>query len=176
MPRATPPPTKSKHSPLSSGTDTRDETPPSGAAGFRRRAFDHGLRISKFGLVGLSGLAVNSIALYVASGLLGIHYLAGVVIATQASTVWNFVLSDRWVFSRDDAQKRASYRFWIFWAMNNAAILVRGPMIFALTSSMGVNYLVSNIISLVVVMVLRYALSYSLIWRTSEPQPQSASS
>ena len=167
---------KSKHSPLSSGIDIQDDAQPSGATGFRRRAFDHGLRISKFGLVGLSGLVVNSIALYIASGLLGIHYLAGVVIATQASTVWNFVLSDRWVFSRDDAQKRPSHRFWIFWAMNNAAILVRGPMIFALTSSMGVNYLVSNIISLVIVMVVRYALSYSLIWRTSEPQPQSAPS
>lgn len=127
-------------------------------------------------MVGLSGLAVNSLALYIVSGLFGIHYLAGVVIATQASTVWNFVLSDRWVFSRDDAQRRSSQRFWIFWGMNNAAILVRGPMIFALTSLMGVNYLVSNIISLVVIMVVRYALSYSLIWRTSEPQPQGASS
>jgi putative flippase GtrA len=138
------------------------------AGWLRKGLFDHGLRISKFGIVGLSGLVVNSIALLVATSGLGVYYLVGAVLATQVSTVWNFVLTDRWVFADQQTDAGTWRRFWIFWAMNNAALLVRGPMIYVLTEYLGIFYAVSNVISLVVVMVIRYLFSYLLIWRAEE--------
>jgi len=126
---------------------------------------DHGLRISKFGVVGLSGLVVNSVALLVFTSGLGIYYLLGAILATQVSTVWNFVLTDRWVFVDREAERGRWRRFWIFWAMNNAALIVRGPMIYVLTDSLGVFYVASNVISLIVLMAVRYLFSYLLIWR-----------
>lgn len=137
-------------------------------AGWLRRVFDHGVRISKFGIVGLSGLLVNSVALLLFTSGLGVYYLVGAVLATQVSTVWNFVLTDVWVFSDQQAQRGRWRRFWIFWTMNNAALVARGPMIFMLTEYFGVFYVVSNVISLVVVMVVRYLFSYLLIWRAEE--------
>ena len=122
----------------------------------------------KFGLVGLSGLAVNSAVLYLATGVFEIHYLAGATIATQASTGWNFLFSDQWVFSGVESGNGPWQRFWLFWLMNNIALVGRWPILFVLTSVLGINYLVSNLISLVVLMIGRYAFSYLVIWRTPD--------
>ena len=127
----------------------------------------HALRLAKFGLVGLSGLIVNSAVLYVAAGIVGIHYLVGAAIATQASTIWNFIFSDQWVFSGASSRGGTWKRFGMFWLMNNVALLARWPLLFFLTSIVGINYLVSNILTLVVVMLGRYAFSYAVIWRSS---------
>jgi dolichol-phosphate mannosyltransferase len=134
----------------------------------RRKVTAHAVRLLKFGLVGLSGLVVNSIVLYVAAGVLGIHYLIGATIATQASTVWNFVFSDQWVFSDASSSSGPWQRFGMFWLMNNIALAARWPMLFFLTSILGINYLVSNVLTLVVVMFARYAFSYAVIWRSRE--------
>ena len=51
-----------------------------------------------FGLVGLSGLAVNQLVVLAAhrSGPFWISWAA--ILATQGSTIWNFVLNDRFVY------------------------------------------------------------------------------
>jgi len=133
-----------------------------------RSVVDHAWRFLKFGLVGLSGLAVNSGVLYLATGLFGVHYLLGATIATQASTVWNFLFSDQWVFSDSPSGRSKWQRFWMFWLMNNIALIGRWPILYFFTSVLGINYLISNLISLVIVMLGRYAFSYSVIWRSHE--------
>src|SRR4051812_15838001 len=47
-------------------------------------------RFIKFGLVGLSGLAVNTALLALLTEAGGLYYLLAAVIATQGSTAWNF--------------------------------------------------------------------------------------
>lgn len=128
----------------------------------------HALRLVKFGFVGLSGLIINSAVLYLAAGVIGIHYLIGATIATQASTVWNFVFSDQWVFSDASSGKGPWKRFWMFWLMNNIALAARWPMLFLLTSILGLNYLISNVLTLAAVMLARYAFSYAVIWRSRD--------
>ena len=49
----------------------------------------------RFGLVGLTGLGVNQVTLAVLTELLGVHYVMAAVAATQVSTCWNFVATDR---------------------------------------------------------------------------------
>ena len=59
-------------------------------------------RIVLFGLVGLSGILVNSAALWLLHmNVLQLHYLVAATLATQVSTMWNFVLTDRVVFRRN---------------------------------------------------------------------------
>src|SRR5947209_1725846 len=56
-------------------------------------------RLVLFGLVGVSGILVNSLALWALHfRVLQVHYLVAAFIATQVSTLWNFVLTDRLVF------------------------------------------------------------------------------
>jgi putative flippase GtrA len=131
----------------------------------RTRVASHTRRLTKFGVVGLSGLAVNTVALWGLAGILGLHYLLGVIVATQASTLWNFGLSEHWVFADRSQSGGWLRRFGLFWGMNNAALLVRGPLVVLLTSVFDAHYLVSNFTSLGLVMLARYTFSDQWVWR-----------
>ena len=123
------------------------------------------LRFARFGLVGASGLVVNTLLLAALTDVAGVYYLASAAIATQGSTLWNFAFTERWVFAdREHKRGGAWRRLALFFAMNNAALAVRGPILVLLTSVLGVHYVVSNILSLVALTLLRYALADSWIW------------
>ncbi len=51
-----------------------------------------------FGLVGLSGLAVNTLLLAFFTGAGGLYYLLSAVLATQGSTLWNLAFTEALVF------------------------------------------------------------------------------
>ncbi len=121
-------------------------------------------RLVRFGTVGMTGLAINLILVALFTEIVGIYYLASAVLATQGSTLWNYVLTNRWVYADRVSQRRSLSKIGLFYSMNNAALLLRGPLIFIFTSMFAVNYLVSTALSLVILMFLRFALSDSLIW------------
>lgn len=118
-----------------------------------------------FLIVGLTGVAINMGLMFVLTGLLGVNYLVSAVLATQGSTGWNFVLSDRWVFhNRNMPSLSLGQRAFGYFAMNNGMLLLRGPMLAVLVSLLGVNYLIANLVSLIAMTALRYAISDNLIW------------
>ncbi len=121
-------------------------------------------RVAKFLAVGISGLIVNLLLLAVATDIFGIFYLVSAIIATQGSTLWNFGFTEHWVFRDRKHLPGRWLRMVLFLIMNNAALLLRGPILFILTSMLGVHYLVSAFISLVAMTALRYALADSWIW------------
>ena len=95
------------------------------------------LRFAAFAFVGASGILVNSLALYLATDELHIYYLVSAAMATVASTLWNFVLTEAWVY-RTKAQARAApERLGLFFVVNVLALALRTPMIYALTSLVG---------------------------------------
>lgn len=122
------------------------------------------LRFGRFGVVGASGLVVNMLLLAAFAELAGIHYVAAAVLATQGSTAWNLVLTERWVFSGRDHRRTVASRALMFFALNNAALLLRAPMLVALTEGLGIGYLASNLASLIALVVLRFALADTWIW------------
>lgn len=122
------------------------------------------LRFTGFALVGLSGILVNSLVLYLATDQLRIFYLLSVVIATVGSTLWNFSLTEALVYRSKDQAKGRVRRLLLFSVMNTAALGLRGPVIFVLTSLIGINYLISNLASLVLLTVLRFTLADNIIW------------
>jgi hypothetical protein len=56
----------------------------------------------------------------------------------------------------------------MFLVMNNLALALRGPMIYGLTSYLGVHYLLSNLVSLIALMGIRYAFADNLIWKRKQ--------
>jgi dolichol-phosphate mannosyltransferase len=121
-------------------------------------------RFGRFGVVGATGLLVNTLLLAMFAGPLGIGYIAAAILATQGSTLWNFGLTEGWVFSDRDHRRSFGQRIGMFFFMNNVALPLRIPILFALTSLLGVHYLVSNLLSLVALTVLRFAIADSVIW------------
>jgi putative flippase GtrA len=125
------------------------------------------LRLARFGLVGASGLVVNTVVLALLTDVAGVFYLVSAVIATQASTLWNFCFTDLWVFSDREHRRGRGSRMALFFLMNNAALALRGPLLILLTSGLGVHYVVSNVISLVALTLARFALADTWIWAKS---------
>jgi dolichol-phosphate mannosyltransferase len=126
------------------------------------------VRLARFGIVGASGVLVNSLVLAFATEILGLFYLYSLLIATQGSTLWNFSLSEFWVFGKAGGRGLLS-RGALFFAMNNLALLMRAPLVYTMTSALGINYLASNIASLILLMLMRFALADRFIWAAPEP-------
>ena len=137
------------------------------APGARSGAVAKLLTVGRFGLVGLSGLVVNQLLLWLWVTRVGGHYLMGAVVATQGSTLWNFLLIEKLVFLRAKA-RRPAVRLISFMLVNNSTLLLRVPMLALLTGVFGIHYLVSNPITLLVLFVLRFVLSDRFIWKESD--------
>jgi dolichol-phosphate mannosyltransferase len=131
------------------------------------------LTVGRFGLVGLSGLVVNQLLLWLWVTRVGGHYLVGAVVATQGSTLWNFLLIEKLVFLHAKA-RRPAVRLISFMTVNNSTLLLRVPMLALLTGTFGIHYLISNPITLVVLFLLRFVLSDRFIWKESD-HPTTAS-
>ena len=125
----------------------------------------------RFLSVGVSGIIVNSVLLFVFTELLGIYYLLSAVFATQGSTLWNFAWTESWVF-RGRAQSPLNFwqRMAGFFAMNNALLVLRGPILALLVAQLGMNYLLANLVSLGALTVMRYAIADRLIWNAARGQ------
>lgn len=121
-------------------------------------------RFGRFGAVGLTGLVVNTALLALLVGGVGIGYIAAALLATQGSTIWNFLLTDRFVFRGRSMRRSTGARFALFLGVNNSALLVRIPLLWILTSELGVHYLAANVFSLVSLTILRFGLSDGWIW------------
>jgi putative flippase GtrA len=125
-------------------------------------------RFGRFGVVGATGLVVNTVLLAALAGPLGVGYIAAAILATQGSTLWNFCLTEAWVFSDREHRRSFAQRIGMFFFMNNVALPLRIPILFVLTSLIGVHYLISNLLSLVALTVLRFAIADSVIWGKTE--------
>lgn len=130
----------------------------------RLRFGERALHFMGFAAVGLSGVLVNTLALAFFTSMIGIHYLVSAIFATVLSTTWNFLLTEYLVFRGRNSAGGKLKRYVLFFAMNNLALLFRGPIMYALTTWLGIYYLISNLISLGLLVVLRFFLADSWIW------------
>lgn len=120
------------------------------------------LRMFAFALVGLSGLIPNAFALWQLTSLTGMHYVPAAIIATQVAIGWNLALTER-LFRRRRHRSPAS-RMLRFFLLNNADLVLRVPALALLVDQLGVNYLVANVLTLVVSFLVRFTIVDRLIY------------
>src|SRR4051794_38602219 len=120
-----------------------------------------------FGLVGLSGLAVNQALFWLLTEVAAFWISWAAVVATQGSTVWNFILTDRLVYRRAENNGPWHHRFAKSWTANNAALLLRIPLLLALAHS-GMNPHWANVTTLVALFLLRFWISDRYIWGSNK--------
>jgi dolichol-phosphate mannosyltransferase len=132
------------------------------------------LRPSRFAIVGVLGIAVNAVAMVFFTELLGIHYVVSAVLASQVSTIHNFVLSEVWVFRGHDSPRHVLIRYLAFNLLNVVTLFVRVPVLVALTEWAGVHYLVSNLIAIGLTFGIRYLVADTWIWAGRDARDQLA--
>jgi dolichol-phosphate mannosyltransferase len=130
-------------------------------------------RLAAFGAVGATGIFINTGALWLLSG--GGHphghYLLAAVLATEASTTWNFVFTELLVF-RGPKPGSVTGRGIRFYALNHLALLPRLPLLALLVEAFHANLLVANIITLMLLFLIRFVIADSAIYAMPENLPE----
>jgi dolichol-phosphate mannosyltransferase len=121
----------------------------------------------RFLAVGLSGLLVNSMVLAAFTELGALNYLVSAALATQASTLWNFGLTESWVFGKRETARPFMQRLIGFLLINNLLLLLRSPILTLMVSRWHVHYLIANLASLFAMTLLRYLVADKWLWNKS---------
>ena len=131
------------------------------------------LRAFLFGLVGLSGLLVNTAVFVLLLGSdIPLHYLVAAVVATEVSTTWLFLCTELVVF-RGAKPGRRGGRMGRFFLLNHVGLLVRLPLLALLVEMLGINVVVANVITLVLLFLVRFVIADAAIYGAERP-PQPA--
>jgi glycosyltransferase involved in cell wall biosynthesis len=129
-------------------------------------------RFAGFTLIGATGLVVNMLVFWALAVQADMHYLLAALISTQVSTLWNFTLSERYVFRNVQMRRGRASRAALFFLMNNAALLLRGPMLIFLVAVLSFGSVLANLISLLALTLIRFSIADSWIWAAErKPQP-----
>ena len=131
------------------------------------------LRFLRFAAVGASGIVVNEVALAVMVSGFGLHYVVGALLATQCSALWNFALFETWAFKTRSYRNRRWQRWAMLMLVNNVANVATIPILVLCTSVLGIHYLISNILTLGIVIAARFALA-DWIWAPISGSPLAA--
>jgi dolichol-phosphate mannosyltransferase len=122
----------------------------------------------RFLVVGLLGIGVNQLLLWLIVELAGIHYLLAAILASQGSTAFNFAGVESWVF-RGSGKRGLVKRFLAFDVLNSLSLLLRLPMLFVLTSGLHLHYLISNLLAIGVLTAVRFVVADRVIWKAPVP-------
>lgn len=120
-------------------------------------------QLTKFLLVGGTGVAVNTAALWLLSSVWSVPYLLGSVLATQIAIVWNFVLLERLVFH--DSGRGFFSGLARFWVLNIVLLPVQLGLLALAVEVLGMPTVPANVVVLGVVFVLRYLFTAGWVFR-----------
>jgi putative flippase GtrA len=127
-------------------------------------------RLLAFGAVGATGIGVNTAALWLFSEhVVNPHYLIAAVLATEVSTSWNFLLTEKFVFRGTKPGTRLG-RGVRFFLLNHLALLPRLPLLALLVGVFSANLLVANVITLALLFLVRFVIADSAIYAKPDEQ------
>ncbi len=127
-------------------------------------------RLIAFGAVGATGIGVNTAALWFFSEyVVHPHYLIAAVLATEVSTSWNFMLTEKFVFRGPKPGTRLG-RGVRFFLLNHLALLPRLPLLALLVGVFSANLLVANVLTLALLFLVRFVVADSAIYAKPDEQ------
>jgi putative flippase GtrA len=118
----------------------------------------------KFGFVGGLGIFLNQYVLFVLTGLYGIYFLFSAILSSQAAVFVNFVLNNFLVFRSRETAGGLVRKALLFNAVSSSDLLVRIPLLWGLTSALGISYLSSNLVAILLTFGVRFLASEKKIW------------
>lgn len=129
----------------------------------------------KFGFVGGLGIFLNQYVLFVLTGLYGVYFLFSAILSSQAAVLVNFALNNFLVFRSRETAGGLVRKALLFNAVSSSDLLVRLPLLWGLTSAIGISYLWSNLASIFLTFGGRFFFSEKKIWAKRSPAKTSAS-
>ena len=118
----------------------------------------------KFGFVGGLGIFLNQYVLFVLTGLYGVYFLFSAILSSQVAVLVNFALNNFLVFRSRETAGGLVRKALLFNAVSSSDLLLRLPLLWGLTSAIGVPYLWSNLAAIFLTFGGRFLLSEKKIW------------
>ena len=137
-----------------------------------RRLLRSLLSPSKFARVGILGIGVNQVTLYLLVDGLGVQLLIAALLSSQVSTLSNFVLTELWVFRGREVGGHRIWRYLTFNLLNLTTQVIRLPVLHVMTEIAGIHYLVSNMVALGLTFGVRYLVADNWIWAGRDRRDQ----
>lgn len=125
------------------------------------------LKLAKFGIVGLSGIFVNTGLLYALTEYANLYYMVSAIFAIEASIATNFLLNDFWTFDGGNESRmgKRCHRFVSFQMVSVLGVGINMAILFLLTEYAHIWYILSNIIGIFVAFAWNFFVNRNLTWR-----------
>jgi putative flippase GtrA len=131
------------------------------------------VRFGGFCFIAMNGIVLYTILFAAGTELLDFPYAIAGFLGTEAVTLWSYVFLETWVFhNRTYAYTRFS-RIAFFFVVTHATIALSAPLLLSL-SALGFEYLVANVLSVMVVTLCRFGLADAWVWRLASAAAEPA--
>lgn len=139
---------------------------------WRRRKSFPTTRFMQFGVVGLTGVLLNTLLLSTFQGQLGLGVLASSLIAAELVIVGEFTWNDVWTFG-DIARQQRQWnqlvkRFMKFNIVCVMGLMLRAIILALLSGGLSFNIYAANMLAISVLLLWNFWISLKLSWRVTE--------
>ena len=112
-------------------------------------------QIFKFGIVGGICFLIDYIILFICTDIFNIYYLISSIISFTISTIFNYILSVKWVFNvkRQNEKKK---KFIIFVTFSVIGLILNQIIMWFGVEILSIYYMITKIISTIIVMVFNF--------------------
>ena len=118
-------------------------------------------RLSKFLVVGVTGMLVNSLALFLLFQWVHLPLVIASVLSTEMAIVNNFCWNDRWTFGRTQLSIK---RFAKFNLVSLAGLVITTCTLWLLAGHLGVYYLAANLLGIALATAWNFAVNVVWTW------------
>jgi dolichol-phosphate mannosyltransferase len=125
-------------------------------------------RIARFAVVGISGIAVNTIALVIFKEFLSAPLILASILAIEISILTNFILNDRWTF-QEYHNNTWIRRVIIFNSVSVVGAIIN-IIVLTILSSIGVWYILGNFVGIGFAFVWNFMGNKKVTWVENSPK------
>ena len=128
------------------------------------------IRFIKFGIVGTSGIAVNTSVLWVLKGLLGVPLAIAPIFAIGTAVFSNFILNNYWTWNENKNIRKHNFfhRLWRYYLSASLGALINYVALLALTNYLDIHYLIANLAGIFLGMVSNFLLGEFWVFKSEE--------
>jgi dolichol-phosphate mannosyltransferase len=127
----------------------------------------------RFGVVGLSGLAVNSAVLWALVHGAGLPVFLSSALATELAIIHNFLLNDRWTFRAQAHQRSFGQRIARFNGVALGGMIITTGLLTVLTTYGHLHLLLANLLAVGAATAWNYVVNSRWTWRGAGGQSAS---
>ena len=128
------------------------------------------ITLIKFGLVGSSGIIVNSVVLWILYELLNISVTLAsplaIAVAIFNNFTWNNIFT--WKERRDTFHNTYFHRLWKYYISTSLGALINYGILMLLFYLFGINYMISNLAGIFVGMISNFILSDKWVFKIDD--------